>query len=265
MATQIAAQMYTLRDHCKTPSDLAVTCGKLKKLGFGALQGSAGCFNTIAAKELKQILDDQGLVCCATHRSLDQLENAAAEIDYHQIIGCELTAIGGFGWEGENTAQVWESFAARYNGIAKKYAAAKLRIGYHNHSHELSPFGITSEPGKINPKHNPLSTLLAKCDPSVWFEIDTYWISHGGADPALWIDKCSGRLPAMHVKDMSITPSREHKMCEVGAGNLNWPRILDAAKKAGVKWYIIERDQGDLDPFESLKISLDNLKAMGLN
>ena len=53
-------------------------------------------------------------------------------------------------------------------------------------------------------------------------------------------------------------------MCEVGSGNLNWPRILDACRRAGVEWYLVERDSGDLDPFDSLKVSLDNLRAMGL-
>jgi sugar phosphate isomerase/epimerase len=53
-------------------------------------------------------------------------------------------------------------------------------------------------------------------------------------------------------------------MAEVGEGNLNWPRILDAAKKAGVEWYIVEQDICERDPFDSLKISLENLKAMGI-
>ena len=63
---------------------------------------------------------------------------------------------------------------------------------------------------------------------------------------------------------MTVTPQREHKMCEVGAGNLDWPRILEACREAGVDWYLIERDSGDLDPFDSLRISLENLRAWGL-
>jgi sugar phosphate isomerase/epimerase len=53
-------------------------------------------------------------------------------------------------------------------------------------------------------------------------------------------------------------------MCEVGAGAINWPAVLEACKAAGVKWYLIERDNGDLDPFDSLKISLENLNRMGV-
>jgi sugar phosphate isomerase/epimerase len=110
-----------------------------------------------------------------------------------------------------------------------------------------------------------IDLLLEKLSKSVWFEIDTYWITHGGGDPAAWIERLAGRLPAVHLKDMSITFAREQKMSEVGSGNLNWPRILQACKSAKVHWYLVERDAGDLDPFESLKISYNNLRAMGLS
>ena len=54
------------------------------------------------------------------------------------------------------------------------------------------------------------------------------------------------------------------RYAEVGEGNLNWPAILNACIYAGVEWYIIEQDSCyERDPFESLGISLNNLKEMG--
>lgn len=258
--TQIGAQMFTLRDFCKTPADIASTCKRLKDIGFGAVQASA--LGPIDPKELRKILDDNGLVCAATHRSLDQMRDAEKVVDEHQALGCELTAIGGFGFGGATEAD-WLKFIDEYNQIAGPLAQKGLKVGYHNHSHELAPFA--SDPAKIDPTQCPMQLLLDKLQPPVWFEIDTFWIQHGGGDPAAWIEKCKGRIPAVHVKDMTITTKREHKMCEVGAGNLNWPRILDACKAAGVQWYLIERDSGDLDPFESLKISFENLRQWGLS
>ncbi|MEM6551535.1 MAG: sugar phosphate isomerase/epimerase [Planctomycetota bacterium] len=263
MSTQIAAQMYTLRDHCATPSDIAATCAKLKEMGFGAIQASAAGFATIEASELKTILDDTGMVCCATHFGLDKLENVEASVAYHETIGCGLTAIGGFGFGG-STEQDWVDFVQKYNALAKRYAETSLRLGYHNHSHEFSPFGLADEPAKIDPNKTPYAMLEKDGDAAVWMEVDTYWVAHGGGDPADWIKRFAGRVPAIHVKDMTVTAGREHKMCEVGLGNLNWPAILEAAKAAGTQWYIVERDSGDLDPFESLKISLENLKSWGL-
>ncbi len=261
MPTQIAAQMYTLRDHCKTPADIARTCEKVKALGYDAIQASAAGFATISGEELGKILRDTGLICAATHRSLDQLKDVQASVDYHAAIDCKYTAIGGTNQE---TVEQWTAFIDDFSALAATYEGTPLKIGYHNHSHEFAPFGLADHPEKIDPEHTPLTLLAKKLGPAAFFEIDTYWVAHGGGDPAAWLKRLAGRIPAIHVKDMTITSNREHKMCEVGAGNLNWPAILDAAKAAGVEWYIVERDTGDLDPFESLKISLTNLQSWGL-
>jgi len=77
--------------------------------------------------------------------------------------------------------------------------------------------------------------------------------------------KLKGRAKLVHFKDMAI---REHKQvfAEVGEGNLNWPAILDACKEAGTEWMIVEQDLCyDRDPFESLGISLKNIKSWGIN
>ena len=68
----------------------------------------------------------------------------------------------------------------------------------------------------------------------------------------------------MHLKDMTVRNGKPI-MAEVGEGNLNWPRILDACKESGVEWYIVEQDECERDPFESLAVSLRNLKAMGIS
>jgi len=44
-----------------------------------------------------------------------------------------------------------------------------------------------------------------------------------------------------------------------------WHGILKAAANAGVEWYIVEQDICRCDLFESLKISLENLREMGVN
>jgi sugar phosphate isomerase/epimerase len=95
-------------------------------------------------------------------------------------------------------------------------------------------------------------------------EIDTYWITHGGGDPAQWIGRCAGRIPCVHFKDMGVGPDRQPRMAEVGEGNLNWPAILIACREADVRWYIVEQDKCYRDPFDSLALSLGNLRQMGL-
>lgn len=260
MPSQIAAQMYTLRDHCKTNDDLARTCQQVRDMGFEAIQGSAGAFGSITAEDLKKILDDTGLKCIATHKGMDALRDVDRMVDYHQTIGCELTALGSFHGK---TREEWLAFGKELDDIAKRSAERGLRVGYHNHSHEFAPFALPDRPAEIDPDEAPLPLLLRETD-DLWFELDTYWVTAGGGDPAQWIRRCNNRIPAIHVKDMTVGQDRQQKMCEVGRGNLNWTRILEASKHAGVDWYIIERDSGDVDPFESLRISFQQLKEMGV-
>jgi len=73
-----------------------------------------------------------------------------------------------------------------------------------------------------------------------------------------------GRLPVLHLKDMGIKDNKPIMM-EVGEGNLNWEAIIKAAQDAGTKWYLVEQDICQRPPIESLKISLENMKKMGLS
>ena len=250
MPEHIGAQLYTVREHTQTAPDLAKTLHKIRVLGFKAVQVSA--IGPIPVAEVAQMLKNEGLTCCATHAPFDRMKNdAQAMIDELGQWGCSYTALGGF-FPKDPTVSDWHRFADEFNEAAQQFAGSGVQLGYHNHSHELARFDGTTA----------MQILLDRLDPSVFFEIDTYWITHGGGDPAAWIEKVAGRIPCVHLKDMGIRYPNEQFMMEVGEGNLNWPSILEACKAAGVKWHIIEQDVCYRDPFESLGTSLKNLTGM---
>lgn len=248
----IAAQLYTLRDHTKTPEAIATTLRKVREIGYEAVQLSA--LGPIETVRLKELLDENGLTACATHTPWDRLQrDLQGVIDEHRTLGCRHVAIGSMPGEYRNS-EGYHRFAQEASDVAKTLADAGLTFSYHNHDFEFERFG--SKTG--------FAILVDESDPSLGFEIDTYWVQHGGGDPAAWIRRVSGRIPLVHLKDMSYKGGQV-RMAEVGEGNLNWPAILEACREAGVEWYIIEQDICERDPFESLAISLQNVKAMGLS
>ncbi len=281
MASVIAAQLYTLRDYTKTAVALGTTLQKCKQIGYEAVQVS-GIGAAITYKEVARLLNDTGLTCCATHINLDKaMENPQQVIDDHQAIGCQYTAVG-VAPERYRSATGWSQLAKDMTELGRTLKAAGIVLGYHHHAMELTRYGDKTG----------MDILFGESDPSlVTAEIDTYWIQAGGGDPAAWIKKLSGRLPLLHLKDMSFGPDntsdslqkkdgesdevfayrkQEYQvpkplMAEVGEGNLNWTTILKAASDAGVLWYIIEQDVCQRDPFDSLAISLRNVHAMGLH
>jgi len=257
---KIGAQMFTLRDSCGTPDEIAQSLEKVKAMGYDGIQGSAAGFNTLDESELKQIkqaLDDNGLVCAATHESLDNMrDHTEAVITKHRILDCSYTALGA---TSASTVSGWEIFCKEFNEITAALNENGIRAGYHNHSHEFQIL----EDGRT-----PMQVMLKEFAPHVWLELDVYWVAHGLADPTLWIQKIAAsgkdRIPCVHYKDGAVDADRNHYMLPVGDGNLNWTRINPACAEAGVEWALVERDRGPHDPFDALQIAINNMKAMGL-
>jgi sugar phosphate isomerase/epimerase len=247
----IAAQLYTVREFLKTPEDIARTLKKVASLGYKSVQASG--LGPIEPGQLKRIADDVGLSICATHISFDRMRNEPQKvIDEHHLLECKYAGLGSMPAPFRN-ADGYVQFAKEASAVAKRLAEGGITFVYHNHSFELEKYG----------ERTGLATLFEESD-SEFFkaEIDTYWIQHGGGDPSYWITKLSSRLPVIHLKDMTMSGSTQI-MAEVGEGNLNWPSILNACASAGVEWYVVEQDTCQRDPFESLAISLRNLRRMG--
>jgi sugar phosphate isomerase/epimerase len=253
----VGAQLYTLREFTKTPSDLATTLKKVKEIGYDIVQVSAIC--AIDYRELRKMLDGEGLRCVVTHTSWDQMKDEPERvIENHQAIGCDQIAVGAMPGSYRNV-EGFRQFAKDASEVARKLKEGGLTWSYHNHSFEFVQCGD---------KKTGLHILFEESDPSLFnFEIDTYWVQHGGGDAAEWIRKARGRIPCVHFKDMAVRPAEKGfapVMAEVGEGNLNWPNIIEACKASGTLWYLVEQDTCYRDQFESLKISLENLKALGL-
>ena len=251
--SKIGAQLYTLRDFIKTPQDIAKTMKKVKEIGYEAVQLSG--LGPIDPKELKTILDGEGLKAASTHTGLERLRRELdAVIDEHHLWDCRHVVVPGLPIEMHNP-EGYAAYAKEGSEIAEKLAAEGLTLSYHNHHRELNKVA-----GKCG-----LDIFFEQGDPELFFfEIDTYWIQMGGASPAEWIRKVKGRIPNIHCKDLTVLDWKT-EMAEVGAGNLDWDGIIKASEEAGVEWYLVEQDTCQRDPFDSLAMSLRNLKKMGVD
>ena len=252
----MGAQLYTCREYTRTISDITETLKKVARIGYTTVQISG--FGPVDPKEVAKVLADTHLVVAATHMKWDKFRSELDEvIAIHKMWKCRHPAIGGLPGEYRTADDGIRKFIDELAPIAEALAKEGMDFSYHNHSHEMARIGDKTW----------LGMLYEQADPKILkAEIDTYWIQHGGGDPADWVRRCAGRIPLLHLKDMVVTANHEQRMAEIGEGNLNWPAILQAAADAGVEYYLVEQDNCyDRTPFESLEISYRNLRAMGLN
>jgi sugar phosphate isomerase/epimerase len=252
--SQLAAQLYTIRQFTQTTADFAASMKKIRQIGYTAVQISA--IGPIPNAEVKAILEEENLAVCITHIGFDKLQKEIeAVIQQHRLWNCPNVAVGSMPGEYRSNEAGFRRFAHEAQAIGNRLHEAGLTFSYHNHSFEFVRFG----------KRTGLQLLYDETDPRYFkAELDTYWIQHGGGDPAAWIRKMKDRMPVVHLKDMLIQDGNQ-VMAEIGEGNLNWPAILEACREAGVEWYAVEQDICQRDPFESLKISYENLRDMGLS
>jgi sugar phosphate isomerase/epimerase len=251
----VAVQLYTVRQSMQTADGIADSLHRIRQIGYRAVQ-SAG-FGPLSAAQYKALLDREGLILCGTHDSYEEMMGDLGKlIADRKVLGTDQVCISYLGKQyRENGASDWVKFAKSAGEIGKRLADAGLTLTYHNHSFEFERFG--KQPG--------LEIFYAEADPRyVKAEIDTYWVQHGGGDPAAWCAKMKGRMPLVHFKDMTVIDGAQ-AMAEVGEGNLSWPAIITACRDSGVQWYIVEQDTCQRDPFESLAMSLANLKSWGLS
>ncbi|MBT3380691.1 MAG: sugar phosphate isomerase/epimerase [Lentisphaerae bacterium] len=254
MNAQVAVQMYTVRDFTKTAADFANSLEKCSNMGYKAVQLSAvGCMNgddpEVSVEQGKQMLDDTGIRCIATHRPWDALMNdTEKEIAFHQTLACDFAAIGGIPKEYGHTLEGYRRFLGDAGPVIAKLKAAGIRFGHHNHAREFQAFdGVWLE-----------DVLIDEGAPDLMMELDLYWVEHAGVNCVRVLERCNGRAPVIHIKDKEVI-AEGPVMSPIGEGNMDWPYILPACDEAGVEWIAIEQDTCRRDPFDCLKASYDYL------
>lgn len=260
MISKLAAQLYTLREYTKTAESFQNVLQVCHEIGYLGVQLSAvGCMNgdtpEVSASTAKEMLESCGLVCCATHRPWKRLvENIDEEIEFHHILGCDYTAVGSIGGDYGVEPDSYRRFLDDAAPVIEKLKAAGIRFGFHNHQMEFIRNPETGRPC--------YDILINEGALDLMLEVDTFWAIVAGVDPAVLFERCPGRVPVIHVKDMEVVDKIGPVMCPVGEGNLDWPRIVRTCEAAGTEWYVVEQDDCRRDPFDCLRSSWEYLSEL---
>jgi len=230
-------------------------------LGF---KGS-GYFGHTGA-EMKSMLQSNGLTAPSMHTDLDTLQTGMDKLaEAARFLGAEYVILPSIPDEKRKTLDDYKKMADAFNKIGEAAKKAGVKFAYHNHG-----YGLKEMNGQI-----PLKLILDGTDPSfVFFEMDLYWTTAGGADPIALLEDYKTRYHLMHVKDMSKKvqfsgDGGDSKqwielfpyITTAGNGVLDLKAILTKAKETGVKHFIVEQDMV-AEPEVALKKSYDYLASL---
>ena len=253
MDRRIGAQLYTVREFVQDTDGFEKSMKKISDIGYKAVQLS-GIGSGISADDIKRILDKYSLIPVCTHRGMDELLNDTENsIEFHKKIGCNIAGLGSMPgiWDGISKEKM-QSFVKEMNIINKRFKNAGMTFAYHNHSVEFM---------KVDGRFI-MDYFIEKGEFD--FIVDVYWLAYAGINPPDFIKKLGRRAKVIHFKDLKTgIGENHHEMAEIMEGNLDWDKIIAACDEAGSEWAMVEQDICRGDPFDSLKLSYDNLKTKG--
>lgn len=258
----VGLQLYTLRDAMAKDPD--GTLKKVAAIGYKEVESfgySDGKFFGKTPKDYAALLKNLGLTTPSGHYTTGKVMKGKGTLtdDWQRAVD-DAAAIGqkymvcAFLFPPERTKlDDYKQFADLFNKSAEVCRAAGIQFAYHNHDFEFQSLS-----GQL-----PYDLLLKETDPKlVKMELDLYWATFAGQDPVALFKKHPGRFPLWHVKDMAKTPKRE--FAEVGTGSINFQRIFDAKKTAGLTHYFVEQDVCKGPPLEAIAISYKNVQKLSV-
>jgi sugar phosphate isomerase/epimerase len=138
---------------------------------------------------------------------------------------------------------------------------AGLRFLYHVHGYEFQP----------GPDGTLFDALAMQTQSGVVdFQMDVFWVVHGGGSPVDLFAKYPNRFPSTHLKDLRKgikvgDPSGsapDDTSVPLGQGLVDIPGVLRAANQAGVKLHFIEDEHPQSE--QQIPRSLEYLASLTL-
>ena len=233
----LGLQLYSLRAQF-TANGVPATLDTVK--GFGLKYAElAGTYN-LPPDQLTKLLAERGIKAVSGHfpykRFKDEPEKVAAEA---KALGLEFAGCAWADHKAPLDEKQTRDIIAVFNKAGAVFASHGLKFFYHAHGFEFHPHGN----GTL------MDLLIKETDPkTVSFQMDILWVVFPGHDPVKLLNKYPDRWKLIHLKDLKkgvATGDLSGKTdvrndVAIGTGQMNWPAILAAAKKAGVKYYFIE-------------------------
>lgn len=239
----VGLELYSIREQCA--KDLPGMLAAVSKIGYKGVEFAG--YHGRTALQLRQMLDDNGLVACGTHTPYESVlgDKLKDTIEFNRIIGNKFLIVP---WMEGKSKQEWLDKAKLFNEIAEKVKAEGMFVGYHAHAHDFHKFEDKSA----------WDLFFGNTKREVIMQLDTSNCRDGGADPVVVLKKYPGRARSIHIKASSKNPE-----AVIGEDDVNWKEVFAFCEGRGkTQWYVVEHETSK-DPLDAVKRNFEALKKMG--
>lgn len=246
MTAPVALQLYSLRE--TMVKDWQATVRSVAEMGYVGVEPAG--FPGTTAEEAGKLFKELGLQVPSAHLPLPVGDQKNASLEAALAIGAPYV-ISGKGPVDFESVDAIKATCDLFNEASENARAAGLLFGVHNHWWEYL---------KVDGKY-AYEYMLDLLDPTITFEIDTYWVKTAGADPVKVVAQMGERSPLLHIKDGPCV--QKDPMTAVGDGVMDFGPIVEAGKPY-TQWLIVEIDRCATDMAEAVAKSVKYLHTSGL-
>jgi sugar phosphate isomerase/epimerase len=255
---KVGIQLYSLRD--ELPKDVKGVIKKIADAGYKEVEtygySLQNKFWGLDPKAFSTLLKSHGLTAPSGHYGMDRFlldgnpEELKTYIEASNTIGGKYITVPYLGDALRPDLDGFKRVADQLNKAAELCKPAGLKLAYHNHDFEFKAYGDT----------NGYEVMLKGTHPDlVKFEMDIYWVVRSGIDPIKLIETYPGRFSMWHIKDMDKADLKLNT--EVGNVSIDFKKIYEHAKLAGLEHSFMEQENFAIDPFLSIKRSFDYIST----
>jgi len=233
-AQEFGIQLYSLRNQFK--KDVSGSLKTISDWGLTNLEG--GNTYGLSFNEFDTLLNQYNLDVVSVGASYDDLRDnpekalASAKQFGAKYVMCAWIPHKGNTFDIETTKKA----VAVFNKAGKLLKDAGITLAYHAHGYEFRPY-----------ENGTLFDYMAENANSFAFEMDVYWVQHGGADPMTLLNKYPDKFVLFHLKDMEkgvVGNNTGHEDVEtnvvLGTGQVDIEGIVKRGMELGVEYMFIE-------------------------
>jgi sugar phosphate isomerase/epimerase len=249
-------QMFMVRKQAAT--DLAGAFRAIHDAGFNQVELYPVAYTGHTAAQLRRILADSGLSSVSGHFDYTARDSS---VDYAHQLGLKFLVCPMLPKEQWTSLDGFRKGAAWFNQWAETARSAGIQFVFHNHDYEFKPmegsFGFAE-------LMKDTSASLVK------LELDLYWLTQAGQDPAAMLRRYADRAVLVHLKDRmanaptSYTMDEPQHFTELGRGAIAWPALLRQARQQGIRYAFLDQDDTTLPIEESMRQSHEYLQSLHL-
>ena len=246
-------QLYSLRNQFS--EDVEGSLAQISDWGITYIEGG-GTYG-LPREEFMDLLDKYGLKVTSVGASFEELEkDPASLVENARAFGATYVMCAWIPHQGDFDLEDTEKAIAVFNRAGRILEAAGLQLAYHPHGYEFRPHG-----------DGTLFDLMAEQAEYFDFEMDIYWVKHGGADPLELLNRYPDKFVLMHLKDMEKgvagnTSGHEDVETNVvlGTGQIDVAALVRRGAELGIEYMFIEDESSRV--MEQVPESLEFLRGL---